>query len=436
MVDFHGNAIVLSGETGTKLKSQTIGKYYPRWWEITSGGASKGFDFTTTIIEMNAGSGENYIKESDETIFGSSGHALDLKATNPNTSQLNIILVEEDQQCFNKLKDVIKEHWPNLEYSLSLTDSKKDVFLLQDPSEIFNIIDQLNLGNALFFFDPLLGTPWPEIEQIAKKRIETYYQTGTEFIVFLFTSDWFLGRGTLSSLPETTNETNWNSGETNTVAKVDELLGDENWRPHILQSSEIDKKMQLMVSLYQKRLHRWFRYVLPLPFAPKPNQLYHLFMCSNYEEGIDITKGFYSRFTQNPRYAPNNRNAYSKFKWLHPEMIRRGSVRSEEWKILWDIIKNHDEGLCDRKCKSFIQNPFFDSSIDKYLEWLRSKGYLKTIEPLSNAWIDCPQLYRLDWNFVEETLGIPVPPKLTPFSGEKTTPESVLSPDTLDYWFN
>ncbi len=35
-LEFEGDAISLSGLTGSKLKSEIIGEYYPFWWNITS----------------------------------------------------------------------------------------------------------------------------------------------------------------------------------------------------------------------------------------------------------------------------------------------------------------------------------------------------------------------------------------------------------------
>ena len=294
MLEFHNDAIVLSGETGTKLKSDILGKYYWQWWYITSGGESSGFHRHTAIIEMNAGSGEDYIKDTGETILGSSGHALSLKAENPNTSQLKVVLVEKNPDCFTHLQNVIKRRWPNLKYSTTVEDKTKDVYLLNTDSNAPELIDHMELGNSLFFFDPLDYSPWSEVSNLAKKRIKKYYKTGTEFVLFLFTSDWFLGRGKLVPLPNVTDESIWTLQERETVSKIDELFGDRQWRVLLLNIMPVKEKMKVLVDLYRKKLHKWFRYVLPLPFEPKESQTYHLFMCSNYESGVTITKDFYT----------------------------------------------------------------------------------------------------------------------------------------------
>ena len=62
---------------------------------------------------------------------------------------------------------------------------------MQEPSFVDVILTQYRLGNSLFFFDPLLSESWQRIEAIAKERIKHYYDTGTEFLIFLFSSDFF-----------------------------------------------------------------------------------------------------------------------------------------------------------------------------------------------------------------------------------------------------
>jgi len=442
LLKFHDDAIELSGETGTKLKSEIIGKYYPLWWEITSGGMYRKYPYTTTIIEMNAGTGEDYIADSNETILGSSGHALNLKSTNPNTEKLNVILVEEDPQCYTHLLNVIKRNWPNLTYSKNpFENNEEDVFLLRNRSEIFDIVEQLRLGNSLFFFDPLLYTPWSEINKVARKRITDYYQTRTEFIVFLFTSDWFSGRGDLTPLPQTSQKESWGSEEVETVAKAQDLFGyDKSWMDHLLNSKPNEDKIEKMVSIYRNLLHGWFRYVLPMPFEPKVNQIYHLFMCSNYEVGINITQKFYTKYTRNPPFSPNNKTAYSKFVGLHPEKKMRGSARSDEWKILWEIIRKHDEGICDNACMDLIDIQLDGIFLQESLDWLWTKKYLKEIEHFSHNWDNIPLLYQLDWDYVEETLGITRPLKLMPLSKYNLKDSvSQLQPHdkkgTLEEWF-
>ena len=79
LLEFNGDAICLSGVTGTKLKCSMIRDYYSFWWNITSGRPSRNYHFNTAIIEMNAATGEVYLKDTDETLLGSSGHAVELK---------------------------------------------------------------------------------------------------------------------------------------------------------------------------------------------------------------------------------------------------------------------------------------------------------------------------------------------------------------------
>jgi len=70
-------------------------------------------------------------------------------------------------------------------------------------------IEKIRIGNALFFSDPLRSVEYRTIEKVANKRINTFYKTGTEFIIFVFTSDWFLGRADFIGLPATVDESTW-----------------------------------------------------------------------------------------------------------------------------------------------------------------------------------------------------------------------------------
>jgi hypothetical protein len=51
-LEFVKEAISLSGVTGTKLKCDVVGKYYPFWWKITSGGKGISYRKPTAIVEL------------------------------------------------------------------------------------------------------------------------------------------------------------------------------------------------------------------------------------------------------------------------------------------------------------------------------------------------------------------------------------------------
>ena len=423
-MQFKDHAVVLSGETGTKLKCEILKGYYPLWWSITSGGPNRDFRLPTSIIEMNAGTGLDYIEDTGETILGSSGHALQLKLEDErDTSKLKVVLVEEDSECFSHLKEVIKERWSSLDLEQALSEinsNDNSVYLLEkQPTAALDAIDKIPaLGNALFFFDPLLYTPWSEIERVAKRRITDYYRVRTEFIVFLFTSDWFDGRrkAGLAALPITPLESKWSSEQLDTVKKVDDLFGNKGWRTELLNDNPRDSRMSQLVDAYRKRLHQWFRYVLPLPFNPKENQIYHLFMCSNYEAGVRITRDFYAKFTKNPPYSPDANEMYQKFKRAHPIMRAKypGRERPMVWKFLRMVIRDHEEGLCDIRCQDF--RDLSDDWRERLacMHWLEIFKYLKQTEKLTNSWLDVPPLYKLDWDIVVKRLGASPPPAFSP----------------------
>lgn len=315
MLEFHDDAICLSGITGTAIKSEIIGQYYEFWWRITSGGNKRDYQNTTAIVELNAGSGEVFVKELKETILGSAGHSIELKRKLDKWNCLNLVLIEEDATCYAHLTNVISRRIPDL--PLKICEGPID----QNPTNIFlmnlNLDESLKkmaqipkLGNSIFFFDPLRMIKWEIIEKVAKDRIKHYYQTGTEFIIFLFTSDYFLGRDEFAAFPINNNEEAWSEPERSSINEADELFGDKNWRSKILQPDDILQRQNDFVTLYQAKLQRWFRYVLPLPFKPKKNQLYHLIICSNYEAGIRETKNHYSQRMSNKKVNQDNTLAY------------------------------------------------------------------------------------------------------------------------------
>jgi three-Cys-motif partner protein len=400
-----------------------IGEYYPFWWSITSGGQSNNYRYHTAIVELNAATGEVFIEDTKETVLGSAGHALELKAKTLHTENLKVILIEENLDCYTHLKNVIHRRWPNIsieEAEGPINRNSSNVYLFNTTlDKALSQITRIHLGNALFFFDPLRCVEYSVIETVARNRINTAFKTGTEFFIFVFTSDWFLGRDELAPLPKTFNESYWTKEETETVYEADSFFGDKNWRRSILTDLPIEEREKILIEEYKHRLHKWFRYVLPLPFNPKANQLFHLILCSNFEVGVRMTKNAYSNKTGNPKYSPNNEEAYKRFIQLHPETAKvvRCRKRPVEWLVLWKIITQHEGGMCDYMCKDLEKIETNPDKLEKTLDWLHKKGYLK-IAKFENAWNYPLNRYTLNWENLEEKLGITPPPLLKPISPE------------------
>ena len=122
-----------------------------------------------------------------------------------------------------------------------------------DLDSALSCIEKVKLGNALFFFDPLRSVEYRTIEKVASNRIRTYYRTGTEFIIFVFTSDWFLGRGDFNCLPTTVNENIWSIEEKRAVSEADAMFGNMEWRGRILNNEPIYERMRWTPSLGHDR---------------------------------------------------------------------------------------------------------------------------------------------------------------------------------------
>lgn len=422
---FVGDAICLSGLTGTKLKCDVLGQYYPFWWSITSGGQSREHRNPTAIIELNAATGEVYIEDTKETTLGSAGHALELKANTPETDYLKIVLVEENADCYAHLKNVIRRRWCNIpidEIEGSFESNSTNIYLLNmGLDNALNAIEELYLGNSIYFFDPLRSVKYEVIEKVANRRIRSFFKTGTEFIIFLFTSDWFLGREDFAPLPRSQEEKTWTEKEKETVLEADSFFGNREWRGYVLNNKSVEEKQRILVDLYKNRLHKWFRYVLPLPFNPKEDQIFHLMLCSNYEIGIRMTKSAYSKMTDNPKYAPDRKKALEKFQNSHPETLRTLRKRQRvplQWRILWSILKLHEGGICDCLCRDLRKIEPHIQRINGTLTWLAEKGYLEKVN-IENAWDASINQYKLRWEFIKEELGIDPPHPLKPISQEQ-----------------
>lgn len=420
-LEFVQDAISLSGLTGSKLKCDVIGEYYPFWWNITSGGPRANYEYPTAIVELDAATGEVYIKDTQETILGSSGHALDLKCTNPNARNLKVILVEKDTACYGHLKNVIRKRWGRVDIGMAegpLQLNLSNVYLLNKTLDnALSDIEKIQIGNTLFFFDPLRSVEYRTIEKVARKRINTFYKTGTEFIIFVFTSDWFLGRDDFAGLPNTTDGSIWSIEEKETVSEADALFGAIEWRGRILNSDPIHQRAKGLIELYKNRLHKWFRYVLPLPFNPKTSQIFHLILCSNFATGVRATRNFYSEKMGNPRYSPENKVAFNEFRKYHPESFvgLSRAKRPLQWRILWKTIVDHEEGLCDCMCSDFEDIEPSQEKRQRLLEWLEKNRYLNRFD-IDNAWRLPIQQYKLNWATIKEKLGIDPPLPLKPLS--------------------
>ncbi len=424
MLEFVDDAICLSGLAGTKLKCDVIGSYYPFWWNITSGGQSNNHAFPTAIVELHAGTGEVYIKDLKKIVLGSAGHALELKANRaPKSRNLKLVLVEENPECCLHLKNVISRRWPKIPVDRIegpwADNVSGNVHLLNKGlDEVLPIVRQIRC-NAIYFFDPLRSVEWTTVDKVASNRIRNFYQTGTEFIIFSFTSDWFLGRDNFSPLPNHQNEKKWSDGEKQTITQADALFGDTEWRNFLLCNASVERKEKTMIEIYKKRLRKWFRYILPLPFSPKEGQLFHLVICSNYEDGVRMNRQFYSSITDNPLYKPDSNQAFKIFKGLYPELFKglTGNRRPLLWKVLWRIIVKHEDGVCDKQCRDLQE---LDNNIDKIqnsLNWLSENGYLDLSLSLGHWGRNIPQ-YVLNWKMVTETLGVDKPIEFRPVSPE------------------
>jgi hypothetical protein len=147
-----------------------------------------------------------------------------------------------------------------------------------------------------------------------------------------------------------------------------------------------------------------------------------------------MTRDDYALKTGNPKYSPNNVDAFGRFRSLHPEIFSglRGKTRPSEWKILWKIITQHEDGRCDCMCRDLCDIESNFVRVQRALEWLTDKGYLETISA-EIAWKveGIIKLYKLNWKIVRNNLRIEAPSSLTPLSPEQATRIVMPKPEEL-----
>jgi hypothetical protein len=297
-----------------------------------------------------------------------------------------------------------------------------NVFLFNlDLDQALQKIEKMKLGLSIFFFDPLRMVKWSAVENVAKNRLINYYETGTEFIIFLFTSDYFIGRRDFPAFPSNLYENTWTEEEKKSVEEADLLFGNRSWRWAVLNSAPLADRETKFIEAYKNRLHKWFRYVLPLPFNPKGEQIYHLIVCSNFEVGIRETRDHYRSLMKIPKYHPDNTQAYNFFKRHHPDVCSKytGNSKPLEWKILWKIIKQ-EAGIRDMNCSDIRKDDRSPINRKNALMWLFDRGYLREVSTES-VWNNDIKKYCLNWRVVEERLGVHIPQPLIPISPQNLT---------------
>lgn len=422
-LEFYKDAISLSGVLGTKLKSIIIDRYYKLWWKITSGGPRANYDYPTSIIDMNAATGEIFIKDTNEIILGSAGCSLDLKFNNwfKENPDISLVLVENNKECIIHLKNVIQRRYPQAKIieNIDAKDQFKDDCILIKKN-IDDAIEDINLmdirGRSIYFFDPLLSVNMDPLRKVYERRIGNPFQIGTEFIIFFFTSDWFSGREDFVPLPKSDIERDWSEEELNTVNLLDNVLGNNSWHQLILTDEKPIIRMKKLAEEYVVQLFELFRFVIPMPFMPKERQSYHLIFCSNFKAGASIITGFYEKLTNN-KWKPNNRLTFNRFSKLHRSDIvfLGGNQRPLEWKLLWNFIKNYNNGKFDMLSRDVYQIEENLYNVKKAIEWLEKFGYIKEYSIINYNGRDVGR-YELNWNLITERLLLEKPPPFIPLT--------------------
>lgn len=422
-LEFVGDAIALSGEYGSKRKTEIISVYYRFWLSVV---ARNRYVSAANIIEMDAGTGELHFKDTGTTSLGSAGHALDLRynSTVAYAKKLHIVLVEEDIECKTRMDNVISRRWPKA----TLTTKIGKMHISQDMNVTrFDRVDDFlkqtsngaDFGISLFYFDPLLSVDWKLLDGIAKARIVEPYKTGTEFLVFFFTSDWLTGRKDpyFHILPRFNDESKWTSAEKESGDIADQTFGCRDWLSIVASSKTRELMESELVNLYKNKLRKWFRFVIPLPFVPKSGQIYHVFCCSNYDVGMGVVRSIYTEYMQPYGLEADNVSTFQEFKNQHTSLISKYGRRKKppEWRILWHVMRNCPDGLCDTKCENLQKIAGGAQELENAINWLDKQGYLLRIKVRVWPWSK-PQfpIYEINWTTAKTKLNVERPAPPTP----------------------
>ena len=76
--------------------------------------------------------------------------------------------------------------------------------------------------------------------------------------------------------------------------------------------------------------------------------------------------------------------------------------------------KGHEDGFCDKKCKDLLAIVPNEEHLQNILEWLELEDYICKVKSLTTVWQEAPQMYQLDWNFLESKLNVSKPAELVP----------------------
>ncbi len=436
-LEFKDKAIILSGVAGTRLKTGVLGNYYYFWHKVQSGGEKRHYRYPTSIVDLNAGTGLIYIKEEDEIILGSAGHALDLKYMTPEigSNNLSIYLVEAHPQCRQFLIENMEERWDirlnsqdDLDHPL-LTNGR--VWLFESEEHFLRFTGGGSMiERGLFLFDPLLAPEYRIIEGVARHRIRVPFQIRTEFLLFFFTSDWVSGRTGFAPLPRFADEANWTEEEEETAKQADAVFGDRTWLT-ITSSGLDDGHIQnALLDAYVQKMMKWFRFVMPVPFQPKTEQIYHLLCCSNYDVGINAIKSNWAHLVSMHKgmlvqsgVTTHANSIFPNFRELHPDLIRSlpaGKRRPIEWRILWKIAKSFVDGTADSRDRSLLEITEIQTELDSFLSWLANENYLEIITDIPWAWEGYEEVprYRAAYDVLSDMLGLAPPILMEPLTSD------------------
>ncbi len=289
----------------TQDKLDALQFYYNQWFKIVKG--QKCY-----IIDCNAGTGYNYIK--DKKVLGSALIVVELFKSDTDRN-LTLYLIEKDMGNFKLLQQNIKNYIKNNKVPVNLESDIK--FYEKNWSKVIKeIISNTHDGIRLFFLDPtaIKTIPWKKISSLIKngKSEFGYKESGIELLV---NWAWHAIRRKLGKYYalKTKSISNTDKSVYGELGNLDNFFGPMNWEeiankyPNDIFNLKKRKKMidkiqdlrnELVIN-YVKPFFKYFRYIKIHPiyhhkktkqkfFAKRGMVKYFIIFATNYEPALDI----------------------------------------------------------------------------------------------------------------------------------------------------
>jgi len=295
----------------TKEKLESLKYYYNLWFYIVKG--QKCY-----IIDCNAGTGYNTIKNQTKKLLGSPLLALELFKDDKKRN-LTLYLVEKEQDNYEALRNNCIKYIKENDLPI-ISDKEILIYNLDWSSIIEDIIDNTLDGIRLFFLDPyaIKSLPWSKLLLLIKKGVSEYgyRESGIEILV---NWAWHTIRRKLGKYYSYKNHKSMTKdlSALKEIQILDDFFGPVDWKKivdefpnNIFKAKKDDKIEELrdkLIIAYVKEFFKYFKYVkIHSVFSRKKTKQdhirvrgkvkYFLIFASNYQPALKIIERPFEKY--------------------------------------------------------------------------------------------------------------------------------------------